>query len=491
MSKRSLCIILLAGILLGSTVSCSSGTEPETDTPDTAAISEVNQEEARTPEAVAAAYADRDYDGYTFRVGVRDELNWETFDVVAEELTGEAINDAVYNRNTILEETMNIRITEIRHDRPANNLSQSVTAGTDDYDTVTDGLFIAAPLVTQNMLLDYRNISTIHPEQFYWDPQIYDDCSIAGKTFMMTGDISIMDNLGTWCMLFNKDLIRDHGLDNPYTLVEEGSWTLDKMDEMASAVLLDTDGDGIWTEADTYGFLTEGYNNIALWSCAGLKILTKDAKDLPVYSYDTEQALDVLTKVLDIQYADYSNMGSGSTVVHGGLNADAPSRERQFANGKALFYYAGMINITNLREYDTDFGVLPAPKYSEEQSEYWSNYSYGNFTIYVLPVTCPDAEKIGDIMDAISNLSAYTLTPAYYDQTLIGKSTRDEESRPMIELILNTRNFDLGIIYNTGNVCASIITMTDSGSISSALAALETSADAALEEFLENLEELH
>ncbi|MBQ3176520.1 MAG: hypothetical protein IJB52_01765, partial [Clostridia bacterium] len=324
MSKRSLCIILLAGILLGSTVSCGSGTEPETDTPDTAAISEVNQEEARTPEAVAAVYADRDYDGYTFRVGVRDELNWETFDVVAEELTGEAINDAVYNRNTILEETMNIRITEIRHDRPANNLSQSVTAGTDDYDTVTDGLFIAAPLVTQNMLLDYRNISTIHPEQFYWDPQIYDDCSIAGKTFMKTGDISIMDNLGTWCMLFNKDLIRDHGLDNPYTLVEEGSWTLDKMDEMASAVLLDTDGDGIWTEADTYGFLTEGYNNIALWSCAGLKILTKDAKDLPVYSYDTEQALDVLTKVLDIQYADYSNMGSGSTVVHGGLNADAP-----------------------------------------------------------------------------------------------------------------------------------------------------------------------
>ena len=263
------------------------------------------------------------------------------------------------------------------------------------------------------------------------------------------------------------------------------------MDEMASAVLLDTDGDGIWTEADTYGFLTEGYNNIALWSCAGLKILTKDAKDLPVYSYDTEQALDVLTKVLDIQYADYSNMGSGSTVVHGGLNADAPSRERQFSNGKALFYYAGMINITNLREYDTDFGVLPAPKYSEEQSEYWSNYSYGNFTIYVLPVTCPDAEKIGDIMDAISNLSAYTLTPAYYDQTLIGKSTRDEESRPMIELILNTRNFDLGIIYNTGNVCASIITMTDSGSISSALAALETSADAAPEEFLEDLEELH
>lgn len=490
MSKKSILALLLSAILLSAGVSCGSS-EQASETSSTDVQTEAAVSDTPTLESVTASYTDRDYGGYTFRVGVRDEPDWETFDVIAEELTGETINDAVYNRNTALEDSMNVKITEIRHRRPADDLTRAVTAGTDDYDTVTDGLYIAAPLVIQNMLLDYRNISTIHPEQFYWDPQIYDDCSIAGRTYMMTGDISVMDNVGTWCMLFNKDLIRDHGLENPYTLVDEGKWTMDKMDEMAAAVLHDTDGDGSWTDADTYGFLTEGYNNIALWSCAGLKIMTKDSEDLPVYSYDSELALDVLNKVLKIQYADYSNMGSGSTVIYGGMNSDNPSRERQFANGKALFYYAGMINITLLREYDTDFGVLPAPKYNEEQSEYRSNYSYGNFTIYVIPSTCPDTEKVGDIMDAMAHLSAYTLTPAYYDQTLIGKSTRDEESRPMIELILNTRNFDLGIIYNTGNVCASIIGITDPGSISSTLASIEASADAALEEFLKDLEELY
>lgn len=91
----------------------------------------------------------------------------------------------------------------------------------------------------------------------------------------------------------------------------------------------------------------------------------------------------------------------------------------------------------------------------------------------------------------MANLSAYTLTPAYYEKTLIGKSTRDEESRPMIELILATRNFDLGIFYNTGNVAASIISMTDAGSISSTFASIEASADQALEEFLEDLEKLY
>ena len=148
-----------------STVSCGDSSVPEETAADTQTT--VVETEAPTLESITASYADRDYDGYVFRVGVRDEINWETYDVIAEELTGEAVNDAVYNRNIALEETMNIKITEIRHDRPANNLSQSVTAGTDDYDTVTDGLFIAAPLVVQNMLMNYRNISTVHPEQFY------------------------------------------------------------------------------------------------------------------------------------------------------------------------------------------------------------------------------------------------------------------------------------------------------------------------------------
>ena len=485
MFYRSITALVLALLMLLSAVSCGDSNVPDETAADTQTT--VVETEAPTLESVSASYADRDYGGYVFRVGVRDEVNWETYDVIAEELTGEAINDAVYNRNTIMEENMNIKITEIRHGRPATNLSQSVTAGTDDYDTVTDGLFIAAPLVTQNMLLDYRDISTVKPSEFYWDPLIYEDCSIAGKSFMMTGDISIMDNAGTWCMMFNKDLIRDNGLESPYDLVNEGRWTLDKMDEMAAAVLTDVDGDGKWTAEDIYGFVTEEYNTAALWSCAGLKILSKDDKDIPYYSYNSERSFDVLTKVINMQYAPYTNMGSGSTVIHGGINAAGDSREKQFAFGKALFYYAGMINITNMRAFDTDFGVIPAPKFDEAQEEYWSNYSNGNFTIYVIPSTCCDALMIGDIMDAMANISAYTLTPAYYDQTLLGKSTRDEESRPMIDLILRTRNFDLGLVYSTGNVVGAFLNLKDTGRISSTFASLDKAAGADLDKLIEDI----
>lgn len=487
MNRKSVLAMLLASLMLIGTVGCGDAGSDET-TADTSAAdtTAVETEPEITFESVAAGYQDRDYGGYTFRVGVRDVVDWQTMDVIAEEVTGEVINDAVYNRNVALEDAMNVKVTEIRHDVPTEQLKQAVTAGTDDYDTVTDGLAASSPLVAQNMLLDYRNISTIHADQPYWDPQIYDDCAVMGRSFFMTGDISIMDNKATWCMLFNKDMIIDHGLESPYDLVNDGNWTLDKMDEMAAVALNDVDGDGKWTEADNYGFVTEGYNNMALWSCAGFKIMENDEEGVPYYTYNSEASIDTMTRILEIQYADHSNMGSGSTVTGGGMGEGA-TREKQFANGKALFYYAGMINITLFRDFDTDFGVIPAPKRSAEQEQYWSNYSYYNFTVYLVPTTCADPEMIGDIMDAMANLSMYSLTPAYYDQTLIGKSTRDEESEPMIELILNTRNFDLGIIFDTGSIRSTICSFTSPDNIASTLASKEKTANTDLEKFIENV----
>lgn len=489
-NHRSILTLLLAALLTLSAVACGNTAENSENTGDTASTTApVETEPEATFDSVAHSYDDRDYDGYVFRIGDRSTGDWMTMDVVAEELTGEVINDAVYNRNAALEDAMNIKVAEIGSDIPANNLKTAVLAGTDEYDTVTEGLSYISPLVSQNILLDYRNISTVQADEPYWDGQLYAESTIMGRSFFMTGDISIMDNKGTWCMLFNKDIITDNGLESPYDLVNDGTWTLDKMDEMAKVALTDTDGDGKWTEADNYGFITEGYNSLALWSCGGFKIMDSNKDGQPYYTYNSEASLDVLTRVMEIQYADYSNVGSKSNVTGGGMG-DGATREKQFANGKALFYYAGMINITWFRDFDTDFGVLPAPKCTADQEQYYSSYSYANFTVYVIPTTVSDAEMVGDILDAMANLSMYSLTPAYYDQTLIGKSTRDEESEPMIELILNTRNFDLGIIFNTGSIRDTIMNLSSAGNISSTLAAREKTAGTDLTKFIEDVSAL-
>ncbi|MBO6052557.1 MAG: hypothetical protein J6Q17_02350 [Clostridia bacterium] len=495
MKKRILTLLLAAVLLLPTLAACSeSGTnnEKEQGAADGQAaevtVQEPTEEEPEIGlDTAKLQYADRDYGGYAYRIADRASGDWMTFDVYAPEITGEVINDSVFNRNSVLEDTMNIKIVEMPFDGVTSNVKTSITSGTDDYDIFTDGLNALAPLVTQRYLLDFNQVETIHPENAWWDQALHKDLSVGGGAYMMTGDISVMDNYGTWCYLFNKQLIADYSLENPYDLVDSGKWTLDKHNEMAQIATNDTDGDGKWTMADTYGYVTETYNNVAMWSCFGYRICEKDENDLPYFTYDGERQVSALMRVIECQYAPFTNMGSKSTVTGGGSFQDN-TRENQFAIGRALFYYAGMRNITLFREADTDFGIIPAPKEDEQQAQYYSSYSFSNLTAYSLPVTITDTAKVGDITEAMAHLSVYTLTPAYYDQTLIGKSTRDVESEPMIALIMNTRNFDLGIVFDWGSSFSSMMSMSDPNVVASTFAKGTKVANKALDKFLKSLE---
>ena len=104
-----------------------------------------------------------------------------------------------------------------------------------------------------------------------------------------------------------------------------------------------------------------------------------------------------------------------------------------------------------------------------------------------MPVTVADPAKVGDITEAMAHLSVYTLTPAYYDTTLIGKSTRDQESEPMLALILATRNYDLGNIFAWGGVSSAIYSMNDPNTVASSLQKLEKAANKVLTRFIDDL----
>ena len=495
-NKRILCAILAAMLLAGFALT-SCGNERGTETTpggantETETVTETETETEATMATTAAQYTGRDYGGYAFRIVDRDVgayNDWAAFDVYAEELTGEVINDAIYNRNNTMEDLLNIQIVEIRSNGIEAQFKTAVTAGSDEFDTATDGLSNIGVHSLNGLLLDYNNISTIHLDNAWWDQPMRKDLSVLGHVYYMTGEISIMDNYATWCYLFNKDMIADLGLEDPYTLVNEGKWTLDKHNEMAAAALSDVDGDGKWTDADNYGLISEEYNNLALWSSFGYKITEKDDKDIPYYTYATEPSITALSNVVSTNYADFTNLGSGSTVKQGGGVETENGRERQFAIGKALFYYAGLRNVTLFRDSDVTFGILPAPKENEAQKEYYSCWSFCNLPAYMLPKTLEDAERTGDILEIMAHLSVYSLTPAYMEQTLIGKASRDAESEPMVYLILDNRNYDLGIMYDWGTLRTTMFNFKDPEKIVSEFEKKKKSADADLEKYITAIE---
>lgn len=480
---------ILAMLILLSSVSCAeSQTTDDTSetspvTADTTANASEIEEETEPDEGTLAQaislFSGRNYDGYDFRVLDRNNSagGWATDDVIAEELTGEPINDAVLERNNLLAEHLNINVVEQSSGSPIDTLKTSILAQTDDYDVITDGLARMAKYVSSNYFIAFNSIPEVVMGNKWWDQQLIEGMSVANQTFMMTGDISIMDNYGTWCMMFNKGLITNYNLENPYTLVEDGKWTLDKLQEMSSVATVDLNGDGQWTDADQYGFVSEDFNTYGLYICFGYKLTERDENDLPYFVYQSEESLSALTNILTMHYSDCCNMG-----LYPGLY-----REGQFKAGLGLFYLAGMINITAFRDSETDFGIIPAPKENEAKEQYLSTYSPENMTAYAIPVTTPDSSRVGDILEAMAAFSTYTLTPAYYEKTLMGKAVRDEESQPMIELILSTRNFDLGSIFDWGGTASTIRQMDDPGSVVSLLKRLEKVATKALDKWIEDI----
>ena len=496
MKNRWIAACLCTLLLIPATASCADASGVQTDTKpvDTANVTEAVQEtEDPTQAALNAAVAKmqgKDYGGHEFRIMDRSDeydRNWETIDVWSEAESGDTINDAVYQRNRLLEENLNITISENKVKTPHTDAKTSIISGGDDFDLFTDGLSHLATLAVEGYLVDLNNLEGLKLSESWWDQDLNRDLTIANKLFFCTGDISIMDNYGTWCVMFNKDMANDYDLDNIYDHVKAGTWTIKLMHEMAKTVTKDLDGNGTMDDTDQWGFLTESYNQYGLWASGGQRITDKDQDDLPLLVAYSDKSVEV------IQYVTEFTQDKSSTLLADNVktgDGGCAFTNEHFGGGNALFIYGGMWLITKYRAYDVNFGVVPAPKYDEAQERYYNTYSYANCTAYSVPTTAPDQARTGTIMEAMAEVSKYTLTPAYYDVALKGKYIRDEESAEMLDIILAQRAYDLGMIFNWGNMFSTITGMSTqkNADFSSLYAKREKATNTAISKFIDALD---
>lgn len=458
MQRQKKGIVILLALLLLAQTGCSSGTtETENKSGETTTTVTETVETKETPEV-----PDADYGGTTFDILACG--NWaqdwtEIYEFQAEELTGEAINDAVYNRNLKVADKFNVEINEIHHMGNADGgtgkglkfVQQSVQAADNLYDLALICSYDCSTLAAGGYLLDMMtDVPYIDLTKSWWDQKAVQDLAIGKKMYYSTGDITMIDNECTFCILFNKQMIEDYDLDDPYTLVKDGTWTIDKFVDMASQVSVDTNGDGKYTEADTYGYCIWWEAMCGTIAGAGERYCSLNDKGEIELTFLTERTLDALNKFTTLAY-DRSRAYS--------IQISPDKIEDMFANDQVLFYSRYLCIVKKYRDMDTDFGVLPYPKYDEAQKEYYSSVSsYGSSHICV-PVSLENLEMTGAVTEYMAAVSQELVTPAYYDVTLQGKVLRDEESTEMLDIILGGRVFDLGWNYQIGDLFQDTLNM--------------------------------
>lgn len=462
MKNRYVALLLLAAMLLG-TVACSqstddSATPPDDDTSVTSPATENEDgtteeeepEEEPVEEAETLDIEVKDYDGQTVNIVLAG--NWEFNDFIAEELTGEGINDAVYETNSTVANLLNVNFHVDNQSGQTSSgtgsgyqlIDNMVMSGTHDYDFGEIGTYDVSTLAYTGKLLDLNEVNNIDLSKSWWDPKANDQLSIAGMMFYSTGDAVILDNTCTYVIMFNKEIVTNYHLDNPYELVNSSQWTYDKFIEMGNAVASDMNGDGIYDSEDAYGLLVWVDSVIGMLHASGGRFATVLEDGTIEMTLNSERNFDVLSSYVSARNSPMAAF-LGSTMA-------TDEAQAAFVEGRCLFYTRHMDAVSWFRELEADFGILPYPKWDETQADYCNTmHAYGN-SFLCIPLTAADPDMSGAVLEALSYYGQQNITPAYYDSTLKGKYFRDDESGEMLDLIFSTRFFDVGTYYQIGGL---------------------------------------
>ena len=379
----------------------------------------------------------------TFLVVEPNEVNNRLREINVIEENGDILNDSVFRRNVIIEDKYNIKF-EVVEANVADSISKVVNSGDDSYDVALGGIGNSYASAGKGYLLDLNEVPYVDLSNPWWNQDSVSGGSIAGKNYLAVSDINLLslDNMAV--MMFNKKIVSDLSLESPYDLVKSGEWTIDKLYEISGKVLKDVNGDGKFTKDDMYGFASSDDNHARAWGIpCEIKIASRDEDGFMKMTYNSERTQNVLEKLVKLYsarstYKHFNEFNSPYMLV------DGPN---MFKDGRALIASSFLKIASVLRGMDTDFGIIPIPKYDEIQEEYHTTV-HDSTTVICFPRTINDPDMSGLIAEALCVYSHYDVIPEYYEISLKTKSSRDTESEAMIDLIRDSLMFNFGEMYS-------------------------------------------
>lgn len=438
--KRQISILILLSLLVSSVGLTSCGeSDTNSDTP-TDVVSDV-QADTTVDDNVEAVIDENarpmhgvpenlDFEGATFNILYPDWQGYQYY-FFADETNGDPMNDSVFNRTSKVEEYLNIDImqTEVEdYTGVGPALQKSVSARDDNYQlALTHCIENVAYMVTNGFLYNYDDLEYVDYNAEWWNREMMDVLRLGKNTYYGVSDYMIPC---PYAIFFNKNLIEDYNFENPYELVYNGTWTIDKFCEMSTAVTTDLNSDGKFDENDIIGVCPEeGSKYISFMTGADQYMTKRDTDGRVVLDMNTDRMVSIVEKL--------GNLANTPGVV-------ADEGTLSIVDGKLLFELHTIANAVNYRDTEVDIGILPYPKYDEAQENYVS-LDWGG--LMCIPTTISDPALVGATLELLAYESANEVIPTYYDVLLEGKLARDTDTIAMLDILFDTIAYEVGGNY--------------------------------------------
>ena len=459
MISRILCVLLTVLVLI-PLISCGktdNGAGAATTAADPSAATAQQGSEATTTAAVTEATENTDINGYlndsidpsvNFNGQTVSILHWNDADYeeyFAEKETGDIVNDAIYRRNSAVEDRLGIQLNFIGTAGDTNNeepyalkLSTSIAAGDHAYDMVSAYSYTTGLCAARNLLYDLSSVDYLDFEKPWWPEMLIDQSTINNKLLFVSGDASANVIYTMYVTFYNKSLLEAQKLEDPTQLVESGKWTIDKQFEMCTGAYSDLNGNGVKDAGDQSGlYIYTLHFDAFLWG-SGIFIVDSMGDNFKLSDdFLGEKTVNLQEKIKSFVY----------DTNDGFLTQDKANNHLFFAEGLSLFWNDRCHRAILYTAENVSYGVLPIPKYNEDQENYVT--LLGNtFSLYGIPQDSQNPDMAGAVLECWASESYRTVTPALYELSFKYKYSQDDISARMFDIARSTVVLDLARIFS-------------------------------------------
>lgn len=349
---------------------------------------------------------------------------------------------AAYSRTMAVAEKFGVAFSNKDEGDVKGMLQSSVMGGGGLYDLIypipTPTQFLEANLITD--LATYENI---HLDQPWWNDsaEVY---NFDGRVFFAASDFSIAGQ-GLVGMIFNRPLWNDLQLDyDLYKMVDDKTWTMAKLREIS--MLYGSSADDVYDEKDSYGLIYWTYvNNEFYWACGG-RVIDYD----PYYNeysvaLETELTSQIGQAIHDLIWN--SNNKVFQMRESGWFQFPNSKGWAAYKEGNSLFmtYEIGAL-FQHLLTVPFELGYMPCPTLNEGE-EYTALCASGFFMI---PKKTKNPEMSSVVLEACNIISYTDVRPAFFNTILLGRMSERPEDFEMLELLHESKIYDLGYTFNQG-----------------------------------------
>ena len=242
----------------------------------------------------------------------------------------------------------------------------------------------------------------------------------------------------TSAIYFNVELMNNYGFENFYEIVMNGEWTMEKMQAYIADFYNDLNGDGIVGTEDLFGIVgLTGGNIYSFAQVGGFSYATYDETDGTMTVSLSEGMVDLMYRLVDMWQ------------MTGAYQTTADEMYTMMAENRTLFLSDMLNRSTTPRQNltDTAYGILPLPKYNEEQAEYSSGVMAAHNVIAVLGNEVSD--KVGAVLDTMGKYNHEELVPLYQEQLMRTSTADSEMAREVLNITMNSASWDFVAVYDS------------------------------------------